>query len=474
MLLNFTVSNYRSIRDEVSLTTLATRLDPERGIPVEVADDGTKVNVLPVLAILGANASGKSNILRAMSTMRSIILNSASTPRYQTDSKESPTWVEPFLLDPKYADKPTLMHMEFVISGVRYQYGFEIFRGRVKEEWLHTFPHKRTQVLFDREDTKEFQIGKNLGGRARVISEITRPQVLFLSAAANAGHPLLSKIYNFFLRNLHLLDVRGRGEIDSSLIQRIMDRYEQSIKLLELADLGISDAIVENNKVSPEDFEDRRNMFRDLVPYPDGMSEEEKEVELDRIVNATLADQFKFELLHQGSQGLMPLPYEDESHGTKSWLSFVTHALEALANGAVLLVDELDASLHPLLLAEALRMFQSPKANVLGAQLIFTTHDVTLLGGDRGALEQYNLSRGQVWMVEKGRRGESSLTPLSDYRPRKGEDIQRGYLQGRYGGTPSIKSSISADVVRESTGVVRGNTVVGRGNTGVVRGSSHG
>jgi AAA15 family ATPase/GTPase len=149
-------------------------------------------------------------------------------------------------------------------------------------------------------------------------------------------------------------------------------------------------------------------------------------------------DEGTIELVHRAGQRAMTLPFEQESHGTKSWLSFVTNALEIIENGGVLLIDELDASLHPLLLAQALRLFQSKETNPNGAQLIFSTHDVTLLGGTGDALDRYHLSRGQVWLTEKGRDGGSILTPLAEYKPRKGEDLVRGYLQGRYGGTPHL------------------------------------
>ncbi|WP_185996258.1 AAA family ATPase [Nocardioides campestrisoli] len=438
MLLNFRVSNYRSFREEVSISFVATRLDKGFGVPTAVAADGSAVDVLPVVAILGANASGKSNLLRAMEYMRTMVLTSASRPRF------AELEADPFVLDGTSRNAPTLMELDFVLDGSRYVYGFEQKQGRFTDEWLHTYPHKRSQNLFDRENTDEFQFGKNLGGQNRVIAEITRSQVLFLSAAAQAGHPLLSKIYDFFVRNLVMLDVPGRSRTSPSMIRRLTERRGQAVQLLALADLGILDARIDDSNISDERRAQVRQMIEKSIDEEE-LPEDEKSKRVDEILARFFESQEpNVELVHKAVKGGTSLPFEEESLGTKSWLSFVSYALDALEHGGVLLVDELDASLHPLLIAEALQLFQSPRTNRHGAQLVFTTHDVTLLSN---SLERLSLSRGQVWLVEKSEHGASTLTPLSDYRPRKGEDLARGYLQGRYGGTPRILPADAGDVV---------------------------
>lgn len=144
-------------------------------------------------------------------------------------------------------------------------------------------------------------------------------------------------------------------------------------------------------------------------------------------------------------------------------VGLISFALDALDSGGSLLVDELDASLHPLLIAEALQIFQERRSNRKGAQLIFSTHDVTLLDN---SFERFRLSRGQVWLTEKDEEGSSQLTPLSDYRPRKGEDLARGYLQGRYGGTPRVAAKSSSHYVSEESQRVGRSQVIqvsGRG-----------
>lgn len=436
MLLSFRVANYRSFRDEVSFSTLATRLDQGVGMPVVVAADRSAVDVLPVVAIMGANASGKSNLLRAMAYMRDAVLLSARRAPFENLPRD------PFRLDPRYIEKPMLFEVEFSMDGSRYQYGFEVGDNEFTGEWLLTYPHKRAQTLFDR-DNGEYQFGKRLGGQHRVITEITRPNVLFLSAAAQAGHPLLSRVYQYFLDNLVLLDVPERGRAAPALVERIQERHRRAVQLLALADLGITDAHVEK---SPMDAE-RREMLRQAITssMPADISEHEREARADELIErfAEEEEEEVIQLVHRAGRGAAALPFDEESLGTKSWLSFVAYALDALDAGATMLVDELDASLHPLLIAEALRLFQDPKLNRRGAQLIFTTHDTTMLG--RTAKSQ-PLSRGQCWFTEKLSDGSSTLVPLSDFRPRKNEDLERGYLQGRYGGTPRVLSATSREL----------------------------
>ncbi|MFF1942470.1 ATP/GTP-binding protein [Rhodococcus qingshengii] len=431
MLLNFRVANYRSFKDEVTLSFVATRLDDGQGRPTRVALDQSTVDVLPVLAVLGANASGKSNLLRAMSFMRDMVIRSAQRPPLDGIP------VDPFLLEPTYKQKPTLMELDFTMDGERFQYGFEFDAHRITGEWLHTFPHKRTQVLFDRDNFDDYQWGKNLPPKTRTLAGITRPDVLFVSVGAQMGNDLLTRIYAFFRKNLVLLDVPDRGQITAPTVRRLRAKRSKSLNMLALADLGIVDAKVTKIKLTDAERERYRRHIDKSWEFEPNISPEEREAEIESVLRniEERNENPSVELIHRGigNRGVA-LPFEQESLGTKSWLSFSAYALDAIENGGTLLVDELDASLHPLLLREAIDLFQST-ANVRGAQMVFTTHDVTLLGSSS---DDHRLSRGQIWMVEKGEGGDSALIPLSDYKPRKGEDIARGYLQGRYGGTPRI------------------------------------
>lgn len=425
MLLNFRVSNFRSFREEAVISFLATRLDTNAGVPAIITADQKTVDVLPVVAILGANASGKSNLLRAINTMSLIVANSATRAPYMHLERE------PFLLDRACIREPTMFEVDFTIEGERYQYGFELGENEVVGEWLYTFPYKRAQTLFDR-DQKDYTFGKKLGGQNKLLTEITRKNVLFLSVGAQAGHPLLSRIYEWFVHQLSFLDVPSRSEASPALIKRLSHRHKKAMQLMSMADLGIVDAKIE--KVVPDTFteEDYRKAF--MQAMPEEWTNEVKEEEFKRAFDS-FAESEELQLVHRANRGGISLPFEEESLGTKSWMAFVTYALDALESGGVLLVDELDASLHPLLMARAIDLFRDSKSNPFGAQLIFTTHDTTILGGTGNTLK---LSRGQIWLVEKSDFGASTLIPLSDFRPRKNENLENGYLQGRYGGTPRI------------------------------------
>lgn len=427
MLLNFRVSNFRSFRDEVCLDFEETRLDPEEGFPTQVARDGSTSKVLPVIAILGANASGKSNVLKAMSKMRELVTQSSYRRRGQALE------VTAFALDKDSVNRPTEFELGFTLNGVRYQYGFQIQRGLVREEWLHAFPYKRAAVVFDRTGRREYQFGRGLAtAKMRTLSELTRPDTLFLSSAAQAEVDFITPIYDFFTLNLSLLDMHQRIDEGVSVIDNLGKRHKRAVDLLAKADLGIVGAEIREGSHgwSLESLKEAMEF-----QLPRDMTEAEKEAHLEATLAEVARSARTLELVHKSRATSMALPFSEESLGTRSWLSLVSHSLEALDAGGSLLVDELDASLHPILMAEAIELFRHRESNPGGAQLIFTTHDVTMLAND---FTPAQLPRGAIWLAEKGVDGSTRLVPLSDYRPRKGEDLARGYLQGRYGGVPRL------------------------------------
>ncbi len=435
MILGFRVCNYRSFRDEATMSLTATRLDQGVGHPIIVADDGTTRDVLPVLAVLGANASGKSNVLRAIGFMRSFVLNSARSSPFDRVPRD------PFRFDGK-PDRPSLFEIEFALDGERFMYGFELGEDRINGEWLFTYPHKRPQTIFEREGD-DFQFGKRLvGGSARAVAEIVRPNSLFLSTMATAKSRELAKIYYFFGRRIAILAADERSSLDQSGIQRLKRLRIQVLRLATMADLGIREARIERLEREPEELDALRAAIAHSLPTD--LAPAEKDAQVQDMLEAFKDRGEVLELIHRSGVGGSSLPFEEESLGTRSWLSLLVYALDALDLGGTLVVDELDLSLHPILVKEAIGLFQRRQTNANHAQLIFSTHDATLLGRTQDGLD---LSRGQIWFAEKDDRGRSSLTSLSDYRPRKGEDLEKGYLQGRYGGTPRIARGAVANAL---------------------------
>lgn len=426
MLLRFKFANFRSFRDEAELSAIATRLDQDAARTEPVSRETTEtLAALPVIAILGANASGKSNMMKAATFMREFVINSAFG-----HSPVGGTGRDCFRLDKTSASRPSLFEVDFTHQGDRYVYGFELDDEVVRGEWLHTFPHRRTQVLFDREGA-EFTFGRNLPGPNKRIADLTRPNALFLSTAASSNHEALLNIINWFYGGLMpvSLNIQTHAQI---LAQQVEGQEKRISQMLRLADLGIVDASVQRRPIDEmRRREIRQSLERD---FPQDIPDRDKEIDL--YIQHFSSEDMQLRLIHRTAQGQSALPFDDESLGTKTWLVMVVTVLAALESGSTVVVDELDASLHPALMAEILRLFTDKRTNVRGAQLIFTTHDTWTLDSHGEA----GLSRGQVWFVEKELTGASTLTPLSDYRPRKGENIQRGYLQGRYGGVPRPQS----------------------------------
>lgn len=422
MLIRFRVANHRSIRDEHELSLIATEFDEGTARTTGLKHRGQDISAQPVVGVFGANASGKSNLLSGIRLMRDAVQDSFA------DWAKSPETVprQPFKLDSESREATSLFEVDVVLGPdpVRYTYGFELSDERVEAEWLHAYPHGRRNVWFDREadrpesDGGEFIFrGEGFKGEREALVRLTRPNALFLSVGAALNDPQLSVPYRWFINNLWLLtprsDVSERVRWTDHLLQRQghADFHRRVVRMLRSADLGITQL----------DTDPDTGEFRLWHRTPDG--------------------------------GELPLNFlTEESLGTHAWFAFLGTMLTVLDQGSVLLVDELDSSLHPTLAAEVVRVFQDPDANPRGAQLVFTTHDATLLGSE--VLDR-PLKRDQVWITAKRRSGETELYPLTAAKPRKEENLERGYLRGRYGGVPRVTAG---EIVRELSSPEAGAT----------------
>ena len=410
MLLRFGVTNHRSLRERQELSLVASSLDGSEDGLIECrhAPGG---RLVPAAVIYGANASGKSNLVRALQWMRTAVLESH---RGSTAGEVVPR--RPFALDAASASMPSAFDIDFVSGGVRYNYGFETSDTAILTEWLLAFPKNHRQVLFERK-SKDISFGRNLKGRNHVIADLTRPNSLFLSAAAQNGHDELARISQFFRtitvprpaldgirpiekgaslddRALHLLKMAGTGVIG----HRIMDMQ--------------SDAVV-----GP-----LMSKFGTFIAQERGIPAD--------LMEAALRDMGRIELAHQGADGQSVfLKYSEESEGTRRLVDLLPAVYRALDVGSVLVVDELDASLHTRACELLLALFSSHVTNPKGAQMIATTHDTNLLHSSL-------LRRDQIWLTEKDHEGATHLYPLTDIRTRKTDNIARGYLQGRCGAIP--------------------------------------
>ena len=422
MLVEFRVSNFRSFKEQQIFSMVASS---DRTLESNTITSETlgKLRLNRSAAVYGANASGKSNLVAALSFVRDFVVNvytrRPAVIRERSDETSIP--VIPFLLDPVTKDAPSTFEIVFIQKGVRYQYGFEVDPVQVQAEWLIAFPHGQPQRWYERrlrtDGTYDYEFrSKAFRGEKQVITEVTRPDVLYLSTGATFASEQLGEVYKWF-EGLRFLYPNNRNRLignntarrasqDLSFHKRVRD-------LLVFADVGIVDFTVE--EVGDPIIQ------RALFPEDDN-------------VRARRALRYDTAFVHQNSpeHEAVALPLAQESRGTQQLFELARLWIEVLEQGQVLIADELGTSLHPLLTRKLVEMLNDPQLNRHGAQLIFNTHDVTLL--DRALFR-----RDQIWFTEKDRDGATHLYPLLDFSPRKDEALEKGYLQGRYGAIPFIE-----------------------------------
>lgn len=409
MLLEFRVRNYRSIRDEQVLNLIASG-DKELA-ETHLAPTGLKAasHALRSAVVYGPNASGKSSLLRALDYMRAVVAESA------TVIQPGQTYnVQPFKLDSASAQQPTEFEITFLLAGVRHQYAFSMTAQRIVSESLLVYRSSKPTQLFNRQhvdgDVYDYEFSTYLSGPRKVWQESTRPNSLFLSMAAQLNSEQLGPVFNWIVRNIVFLPAGASVLPDFTTALLATAEGRASIRdFLSTADISIADVQAVSH----------RGMHTQFVMSASGVqqaSQEERELLLPVFEHRTPKGSAKFEL-------------HDESEGTQRLYGLIAPVLDCLREGRVLVVDELDSSLHTLLVRRLIAMFQTPEINPNGAQLIFSTHDTSLL-------DHTLFRRDQIWFTEKDADQATRLYPLTDFSPRKQEAWERGYLAGRYGAVP--------------------------------------
>lgn len=423
VLLRFRVENYASLLEEQELSLIAEEAHEERRT---MRVPGSSLSAQPVAAIFGANASGKSNVVRALGYMRRVVLDSHR--RWQPDGGVERL---PFMLSGAGAERPSTFAVDLVLDEVRYEYGFTVDDSQVLEEWLFSYPHRKRRKLFVRDRGGVFGYGDAFSGRRKVIEDIVRSNSLYLSAGASNNHPLLLRLHSWFRKELRIATEANYAERFAETVQLWETRGREQVEdLLRYADFGVESFDVSEDASSDEEVARLVQALRIL--HPDSVDEED--------LSAWMKSRRTVRLAHRGSEGTVAIDPGLESSGTRTWTGLLGPVVSALNTGSVLVIDELDARLHPLLAARLVALFQEEKTNPLGAQLIFNTHDTSLLSPGSDA----RLRRDQVWLVEKGHAdgpkraaGASELIALLEYRPRdRVENLEKRYLAGRYGALP--------------------------------------
>ena len=445
-LLRFRFQNHKSFRDDTELTMVSSRLKTTRPI-----NDEWSSYTFRVAGIYGANASGKSSLLDAIEYMSAVIRHSAT--RW---AERSNLPIAPFLLDETSKNSQSFYSVDLVVDGIRYEYGFNLSSQRIISEWLYEYPVGRKRLLFERnmEEDGVYRFGRALKGNVAAIEAFTGERELFLSRAAISKNLTLRPIFDALTSKIVVarFDEFDRDQRLNYIIEGLAtDRIavDDLVALLQVADIGIGEVEVATHELPAEiqpvveALYAATNKARKGRKKPGGASEPSPENE---VVFNHVARNLAFS--HRGSRGkLYSLEASDQSTGTLSWLSLAVPAVEALREGSLLLVDELDASLHPQLSQVLVQMFKNSDLNRNNAQLIFTTHDTYFLS----QTTDVRLDPEEVWLVEKNNAGVSDLYSLGDFSPRKNENLSRRYLHGRYGATPSVAPSFLEKVIHKNT-----------------------
>ena len=393
MLVEFSVANFRSIKDRQTLSLVASGHREEADVQPFSVPGSTKfgLKLLPSAALYGPNAAGKSNFLLALQAMQEFVVNAAAQR-----STESPLPAQPFKLDSSTRNAPTEFEVIFFLHGTRYEYAFSTTEERIVKEELSAYPQNRAQRWFARRwDTQkqdyDWHFGPSLGGAKNLWKKSTQDDSLFLSTAAQLNSRQLLPVYQWFSRAVRVIGAEGwERNPEFSAARCEVGGKEAILRFLKRADLGIDDIQVTK---APLDIR----------------------------------------TLHQDNRGeLVAFDLEDESNGTRKLLSFAEPWTDTLAQGRILFIDELHGSLHPKLIEFLTRQFNDRETNPNNAQLIFTTHETAILS-------QQFMRRDQVWFCEKDRDQTTQIYPLTDFHPRKGrENLAAGYLSGRYGAVPYV------------------------------------
>lgn len=410
MLLEFRIRNFRSIRDEQMFSLVASTSEELSSTHVAQTSVKTLPGILRSAAIYGPNASGKSTFLNALNYLRSVVAESASV--LQPGQVYN---LMPFKLDAVTAQEPTSFEITFLMDGVRHQYNFAMTQSRIVSESLLVYRSNKPQEWFSRHinddgESYAYKFSTHLTGPRKIWEESTRSNALFLSTAAQLNSELLSPIFSWITQSIVYLPANVPLNLEPTTTLLSTEQGRLTIRdFLIQADISIADV-----QAIP-----RKGFMQQVVFGASGVAHTSREE------SEFLVPQF----LHTTSRGSASFELTDESQGTQRLYGLIAPVLDILKSGRILVVDELDSSLHTLLVRRLIQMFHDPKLNTANAQLIFSTHDTSLL--DRTLFR-----RDQIWFTEKDASQATKLYPLTDFGPRKQEAWERGYLMGRYGAVP--------------------------------------
>ena len=404
MLIEFSVKNFLSFKDKAILSM--EKGNGDENIDNIIFNDIT--DLVKNAAIYGANASGKSNILKAFTCAILMIRNSNLM-----SVGEKWSYIKPFLFDETSKNKPSEFEFTFITNNVKYKYFFSADQNRIYEESLDVYNSQKPTNIFTRKDTNIYEFSNDKNKLASLAANNTENK-LFLSTATTWNYEKTKDAFLWFTKTIDTYDsfnkIMDKDLIDYSENEELK---KFSLKLLKEADI-----LIKNISVNYEENE-IEGTIADMPIIP---IVKKVDIELEHEV-----------VDEENNIHTYKLNFKDESSGTKVLFAFAPFLKRAFEETKVIIVDELEKSMHPKLVEFIVKLFNNKDINKVNSQLIFTTHATNLLN-----LEI--LRRDQIWFVEKNPlNGNSELYPLDSFSVRKDENIQKGYINGRYGAVPFIK-----------------------------------
>lgn len=413
MLLNIKIRNFRSIKDEVTLDLQATSDATMKSSSVfEIGD----VAILKAAGIYGSNASGKTNILKAFLVMRMMVLESLLRSALPNDLPN-----EFFKLSSTTENLPSHFEVTFLLEEEVFIYGFEIDKKKICSEWLNQ--KKGNKKLFRRDFQKLTYRNKNYFPEAPDELKNTTEKTLFLTRLASDDGAISKQIVNWF-QKVNIIFSTAKGDALNFSFGQFMTNSELSKDMKDFivkADFGIVDIQASEKMISVKEVQNMPDKFKELFFNQTSQVAERKLKFLHK----------KFD---ENGKEIEPESFDfftEESDGTQQFFALSAPILDTLKNGKILIVDEINTSMHPILSQYLVSLFNSKEKNPHNAQLIFTAHDVALL-------DQELLRRDQIYFAQKNKTGATELFSLADISERKGVDYAKRYLEGRYDAIPYV------------------------------------
>ena len=427
MIIEFTIQNFRSFKNQFTISAEAESLRSNNDKLIEAANGSV---LLPSMGIFGSNASGKSNIVKALKFMVRAMQNSDYIKKPSTKDK----LLAPFRLDTASANKPTLL--ELVLwdpeEEKEYAYSFEINSREVVSERLNirsrVSKNFTDQHIFTRRK-QEFEFGAKGNAEMKKLQDRVRPDALAVSVFAQFNHQPSTGLINLVGDELLYIVSDNTSSMYDALRECGEDAQllEDVTQLVLQADLNIQKIRIE-----------KQDAFDKFGPSPDSELAKSLRRDMRFMIREALTSHRKYGKSSEADYVLFNLN-EDESAGTNRFFALATRMAKVLKKGGVLVIDDLDASLHPLMSKAIVEQFDNKETNPKGAQLIYNSHEIFLMS------DEVNLRRDQIWLAEKNDSEETTLKRLSDYKVREDYRIDRNYLVGRFGAIPFLQFEEPAD-----------------------------